>query len=277
MGLSFEDVTESVVLAQNDYGSNLVCVALEDELVFVDAGLHTGFTAAFRRAMEERFGLKASTLIMTHAHIDHLLGIGAFSDCDVVAAEAGMMRFERFLAAEYTEETIQSAEMVFPHFRESIELAKLSMPTTWVKDRMVLGGGDVVFQLVGGHSSCSSSIHVIPERVIIAGDLMQVDRTPYFGEPDTDIVRWVWALKTWEDMDIDTVVPGHGGTVDLSYVARVRVFFEEMLEALRSLKEEGVPLDEIPHHPRLPSGYWPVDAERKPTYDFSINNLYKRL
>jgi glyoxylase-like metal-dependent hydrolase (beta-lactamase superfamily II) len=277
MGLSFEDVTESVVLAQNDYGSNLVCVALEDELVFVDAGLHTGFTAEFRRAMEERFGLKASTLIMTHAHIDHLLGIGAFSDCDVVAAEAGMMRFERFLAAEYTEETIQSAEMVFPHFRESIELAKLSMPTTWVKDRMVLGGGDVVFQLVGGHSSCSSSIHVIPERVIIAGDLMQVDRTPYFGEPDTDIVRWVWALKTWEDMDIDTVVPGHGGTVDLSYVARVRVFFEEMLEALRSLKEEGVPLDEIAHHPRLPSGYWPVDAERKPTYDFSINNLYKRL
>jgi glyoxylase-like metal-dependent hydrolase (beta-lactamase superfamily II) len=277
MDLSFEGVTESVVLAQNDYGANLVCVALEDELVFVDAGLHTGFTAGFRRAMEERFGLKASTLMMTHAHIDHLLGIGVFSDCDVVAAEAGRMRFERFLAAEYTEEMIQRAERVFPHFRESIELAELSMPTIWVKDRMVLGGGDVVFQLVGGHSSCSSSIHVIPERVIMAGDLMQVDRTPYFGEPDTDIGRWVGALKTWEDMDIGTVIPGHGGAVDQSYVSRVRVFFEEMLEALRSLKEEGVSLDEVAYHPRLPSGYWPVDAERKPTYDFSINNLYRRL
>jgi glyoxylase-like metal-dependent hydrolase (beta-lactamase superfamily II) len=277
MDVSFEDVTGSVVLAQNDYGANLVCIALENELVFVDAGLHTGFAAGFRRAMEERFGLKASTLMMTHAHIDHLLGIGAFSDCDVVAAEAGMMRFKRFLAAEYTEETIQSAERVFPHFRESVELAELSMPTTWVKDRMVLGGGDVVFQLVGGHSSCSSSIHVIPERVMMAGDLMQVDRAPYFGEPDTDIGSWVEALKTWEDMDVDTVVPGHGGAVDRSYVARVRAFFEEMLGALRSLKEEGVPLDEVAHHTRLPSGYWPVDAERKPTYDFSINNLYKRL
>jgi glyoxylase-like metal-dependent hydrolase (beta-lactamase superfamily II) len=277
MDVSFEDVTGSVVLAQNDYGANLVCIALENELVFVDAGLHTGFAAGFRRAMEERFGLKASTLMMTHAHIDHLLGIGAFSDCEVVAAEAGRMRFERFLAAEYTEEVIQGVERVFPHFRESVELAELSMPTTWVKDRMVLGGGDVVFQLVGGHSSCSSSIHVIPERVMMAGDLMQVDRAPYFGEPDTDIGSWVEALKTWEDMDVDTVVPGHGGAVDLSYVARVRAFFEEMLGALRSLKEEGVPLDEVAHHTRLPSGYWPVDAERKPTYDFSINNLYKRL
>lgn len=275
--MSFEDVTESIVLAQNDYGANLVCVALEDELVFVDAGLHAGFTAGFRRAMEERFGLKASTLMMTHAHIDHLLGIGAFSDCDVVAAEAGRMRFERFLAAEYTEEVIQRAERVFPHFRESVELADLSMPTTWVKDRMVLGGGDVVFQLVGGHSSCSSSIHVIPERVIMAGDLMQVDRTPYFGEPDTDVDKWIGALKTWEGMDVDAVVPGHGATVDRSYATSVRVFFEEMLEALKSLKEEGVPLDEVAHHPRLPSGYWPADAERKPTYDFSINNLYKRL
>ena len=275
--MSFEDVTESIVLAQNDYGANLVCVALEDELVFVDAGLHAGFTAGFRRAMEERFGLKASTLMMTHAHIDHLLGIGAFSDCDVVAAEVGRMRFERFLAAEYTEEVIQRAERVFPHFRESVELADLSMPTTWVKDRMVLGGGDVVFQLVGGHSSCSSSIHVIPERVMMAGDLMQVDRTPYFGEPDTDVDKWIGALETWESMDLDAVVPGHGGTVDRNYVTRVRAFFEEMLEALRSLREEGVPLDEVTHHSRLPSGYWPADAERKPTYDFSINNLYKRL
>jgi glyoxylase-like metal-dependent hydrolase (beta-lactamase superfamily II) len=277
MDVSFEDVTESIVLAQNDYGANLVCVALEDELVFVDAGLHTGFTAEFRRAMEGRFGSKASTLMMTHAHIDHIMGIGAFSDCEVVAAEAGRMRFERFLAVEYTEETIQSAERVFPHFRESIELAELSMPTTWVKDRMVLGGGDVVFQLVGGHSSCSSSIHVIPERVIMAGDLMQVDRTPYFGEPDTDIDKWIGALKIWESMDLDTVVPGHGGSVDRNYVSSVRVFFEEMLGALRSLKEEGVPLDEVAHHSRLPLGYWPADAERKPTYDFSINSLYRRL
>jgi glyoxylase-like metal-dependent hydrolase (beta-lactamase superfamily II) len=275
--VSFEDVTESIVLAQNDYGANLVCVALEDELVFVDAGLHTGFTAEFRRAMEERFGLKASTLMMTHAHIDHLLGIGAFSDCDVVAAEAGRMRFERFLTAEYTDETIQRAERVFPHFKESVELAELSMPTTWVKDRMVLGGGDVVFQLVGGHSSCSSSIHVIRERVMMAGDLMQVDRTPYFGEPDTDVDKWIGALKTWESMDLDAVVPGHGAAVDRNYVTCVRAFFDEMLEALKSLKEEDVPLDEVAHHPKLPSGYWPADAERKPTYDFSINSLYKRL
>lgn len=30
MDVSFEDVTESIVLAQNDYGANLVCVPLDE-------------------------------------------------------------------------------------------------------------------------------------------------------------------------------------------------------------------------------------------------------
>jgi glyoxylase-like metal-dependent hydrolase (beta-lactamase superfamily II) len=275
--MDYKETSASTVLAENEYGSNLACVALEDELVFIDAGLLTPFTAEFRERMEERFDREASTLIITHVHLDHIFGMDAFRGCEVVAARAGRPRFERFLSTEYDEEFISNRERVFPFFREAVESATLRFPDRWVEGEAVLGEGELVLKVIGGHSDCSSSILFPRERVLAAGDLLQVDRYPYFGEPDTDLGRWINALRSWEGMELDALLPGHGRSVGCSYLAGVRRFFEEMVEAVTELKAEGVAAEEVAGHPRIPSGYWPADAIRKPAYDFSIVNLYKRL
>jgi glyoxylase-like metal-dependent hydrolase (beta-lactamase superfamily II) len=44
----------------------------------------------------------------------------------------------------------------------------------------------VVVRRTGGHTADSSSVVLAGERVVIAGDLVQARRRPYFGEPDTD-------------------------------------------------------------------------------------------
>ena len=40
----YQQVTDSFTVTANEYGSNLVCLELEDELIFVDAGLLTSYT-----------------------------------------------------------------------------------------------------------------------------------------------------------------------------------------------------------------------------------------
>jgi glyoxylase-like metal-dependent hydrolase (beta-lactamase superfamily II) len=275
--MGYTETSVSTVLAENEYGSNLACIALEDTLVFVDAGLLTPFTAEFRERMEERFNLEASTLIITHAHLDHIFGMDAFRDCEVVAAKAGRPRFEKFLSTEYDEEFIRNRERVFPFFREAVETVTLRSPEHWVEGEEVLCEGELVMKVVGGHSNCSSSIHFPRERVLVTGDLLQVDRYPYFGEPDTDLGRWINALRSWEGMELDALLPGHGRPVGRSYLEGVGRFFEEMVEVVTELKAEGVAEEEVSSHPRIPSGYWPADAVKKPAYDFSIVNLYKRL
>jgi len=273
----YQQVTDSVTVAVNEYGSNLVCLELEDELIFVDAGLLTSYTAEFRKAMEAITGKSASTLIMTHAHLDHLFGMGAFKDCNVIAAEASKSRFERFINLEYTEDVIRDRERVFPYFREAATQIELRMPTTLVKDTLTVGDDEIFFKVEGGHSACSSSVHYKSGRVMAAGDLVQAERYPYFGEPDTDLGRWIDALATWEALDIIHVLPGHGPMVTREYLGSVRTFIRDMLASVKQLKEQGVAVDDIIHHPDLPSGYWPHDAERKPAYDYSIRNLYQHL
>ena len=277
--MKLEEISRSVIFGQNEYGSNLICIALETGLVFVEAGLNKAIAADFRKSMEERFGRKGNMLVLTHAHLDHFFGMGAFSDIKVVAAEAGRARFERFVNADYDEKTIESISQVFPCFRESLALGRPFKPDVWVKDRTSLGDESqkVIFEVVGGHSACSSSIHYVPDKVMIAGDLVQVDAYPYFGEPDTSVEKWIHILKTWESMDIDFILPGHGRPVKRDYLHGVRTFFEEMLRVLKDLKADCVPIEEAIRHEKLPTGYWGKDAIRKPSYDMSIANLYRRL
>ncbi|MBK5113348.1 MAG: MBL fold metallo-hydrolase [Candidatus Heimdallarchaeota archaeon] len=276
--MTYEEISKSVIFAQNDWGSNSVCIALENELFFIDTGLNTSRAVKFRKAMESKFNRKTSTLILTHGHIDHLLAMDAYSDLQVVAAEIGKERFERLAKIELTEEVIENMSMYFPGFRESAGDAKPFLPTKWVEDKTVFGDNqEIIFNIVGGHSSCSSSIEFIPEGILITGDLMQVDVYPYFGEPDNDLVKWINALKTWEEGDYKAVLPGHGKAVDLPYLSNVRAFFEQMQATTKELKKKDLPVEEVLKHPVFTEGYWPEDAVRKPAYNFSISNLYNKL
>jgi glyoxylase-like metal-dependent hydrolase (beta-lactamase superfamily II) len=276
--MSYIEISDSVVLFQNDWGSNAACIALDDELLFVDVGLNTSNAANFRKAMEEKYQKKTSTLILTHGHIDHFLGMAAFKDVQVVAPELSKAGIERFVGLEFTEQIINNMASVFDGFRESVGEAEPFMPHKWMKDRMTFGKNhEVVFQVVGGHTECSSSVHFMPDNIVISGDLLQVERYPYFGEPDTDIVKWITALKTWENAKVTTILPGHGRSIDLKYLSAVRTYFEDLLNILKELKKEELSPEEVVKHPKLPKGYWPDNAKKTPYFDYSIANVYKML
>ncbi|NHJ03796.1 MAG: MBL fold metallo-hydrolase [Candidatus Heimdallarchaeota archaeon] len=276
--MTHQEIANSVVFSENKYGSNTACIALEEELIFIEAGLNTLKAKDFRLAMEKKFKRKASTLILTHGHVDHFFAMGAFSDLQVIAAKEAKPKIERFVKAEFTDELIANFERVFPTFTEAAKDAKLFIPNTWVDGKMSIGSNEEIhIQVTGGHSNCSSSIHFPFEKILVAGDLLQVNGYPYFGEPDTDIGKWINTIKTWEQLDLDAIIPGHGSLVKKEFLANVRLFFEKMVEILTELKKENIPDEEIAYHKKLPTGYWPINAVRTPSYDFSIVNLYKKL
>ncbi|MHA1557402.1 MAG: MBL fold metallo-hydrolase [Candidatus Heimdallarchaeota archaeon] len=275
--MTYEEISKSVVLAQNEFGSNSICISLENELIFVDAGMSTTIASEFRKNMEAKFGKKASTLILTHGHIDHFFGMGAFADLKVIAPTASKEKIERYVKAEFTKEIVASFEIYFPTFTEAAQVAKLFMPSVWFEDKMSLGKNEeILIQITGGHTDCSSSVYFKPEKVMIAGDLLQVEVSPYFGEPDNDMNKWIQTLKSWEKMSLDAYLPGHGPKINVEYLVKVREFFEQLLETVTKLKEKGLTVEQVLEHSSMPTGYWPKDAT-KPAYQMSIVNLYKYL
>lgn len=259
----YVDVTPSVVMAQNSNGSNSTCIALDDGLLFVDAGLHTEDAAAFRSAMEQRFERPTRRLVLTHGHLDHILAMGAFSDVEVVASSAERPIIEQQLAAEWTEQRIAAWAKVFPTFRDAVATATMFAPTVWVDGERTFGSGDRTahFATTGGHTTGSSYIWFPSEGVLVGGDLVQVDRYPYFGDQTNDLAKWIDALKSWYALEPAAVCPGHGRVVDRDYLRLEWEYFEALIAALAKLKGEGVPVEEAVVDPSLPAAYWPDQPE----------------
>lgn len=278
-GIKYFDVSKSAVMVKHDYGANITCFALDGGLYFIDTGLNTELAAKFRKEMEKKFNKKTAALILTHAHIDHFLGMGAFSDVKVVAASSSKARFDQMLKIEFNEQRIEAFTRVFPKFKESIGTAKPFLPTVWVDKEMTFGsqGNQLIFVNTGGHSSCSSYIYYAPEGVLAAGDLVQVDQYVYFGEPDTDLKKWIDTLKEWHAMKINKICPGHGKVVDKGYLPPIWEYFENMIAALKKLKEKKMSIPEVVSHPDLPKGYWGDTVPKPRWYDMCIASLYKKL
>jgi glyoxylase-like metal-dependent hydrolase (beta-lactamase superfamily II) len=278
-GTKYFQVTPAVVMAKHEYGSNIICIATGNGLYFIDCGLSTELLKQFRTDMEKKFGKSTRALLITHAHIDHFLGMAAFKDVDVIAAESGKTVWQRQLAIKFTPQQIKGYSGIFPKFAEAVKTAKPFLPNLWFKDEKVLGTGDdrLVFTNTGGHSACSSSVYFPKEGVLVAGDLVQVDQWPYFGDPTTDMKAWLTTFKKWETLPVKKVCAGHGEVTDLSYVKLMRNYFENMIVTLKKLKGKKLPIQEVVTHKDLPAKYWSGTKPQPRWWNYCIAALYRKL
>jgi len=270
------DASPTVIMALRDNGSNLTCVALDEGLIFFDASLSTRTASLFRRAMETRFKRRTIALVLTHAHLDHILGMGAFDDVEVYAAAAGRPRWEHFVGIEWDERAVKGYASVFPTLPDELPDAALRLPTAWFDDELVLGEGDdtIVIRRTGGHTVDSSSAVVGAERVVIAGDLVQARRRPYFGEPDTDFLAWINALEEWEKLEVGGVCPGHGPVIDGAELGVIRQWFQEAAASMAKTKQGGASFEEVLTDPGLPAGYWPAEDAAPRWWAYCVKRLY---
>ena len=277
-GPSYEltGVSPTVVVAVHGNGSNLTCVDAGDGLVFFDTGLSTREAARFRAEMETRFTSRTKALVLTHAHVDHFLGMGAFDDVPVWAAEAGRPRWEQYLALEWDDETVARFAAVFPKLPEEIPDARLRMPTHWFVDEVDLGSEEVplVLRRTGGHTTDSSIALVGDGKIVIAGDLIQARRRPYFGEPDTDFTAWITAMRDWERNGATRICPGHGPVIDGPELTTIRAWFEDMAAAMGERKRAGAGFEAVLADTGFPDGYWPAEESVPRWWAYSLKRLY---
>jgi glyoxylase-like metal-dependent hydrolase (beta-lactamase superfamily II) len=81
-----------------------------------------------------------------------------------------------------------------------------------------------------GPAHCDGDLilHIPRQKVAFLGDLLFVGRFPWLG--DCDLGGWIRCLDRVLALDIETVVPGHGGLSTLKEVAD----FRNLLAALRA-------------------------------------------
>jgi len=278
--LNYVQVSESVVMVHNDklQGSNIICVALDDGLVFFDCSLFTDIGLEFRRVMEKKYDRKTLALVQSHAHSDHFFGMDAFNDVPYIASAKSKRMFEAQLAIDF-EKYKEGYMNVFPLFDKAIETAKLRLPSLWFEKEYELGSGDskLILRDAGGHTEGSIYAYFEKEKVILVGDDVQVGYYPYFGDQTGSLIDWMDVLRAWEKMEIDYVCAGHGPVTDKTYISKTRGFFENLVAKLKELKACDAAIEEVLTEVNALEQYWPKSLEKPGWYDYSIKMVYSKI
>ena len=290
------NVGKNIVVANpSKIGCNVICINTEEGLVFVDTGILLDKVKKFRQDMEKRYKKKTIYLILTHAHHDHFFGMKAFLDVTIIATNASIEILKGKLIEEYSEDGIKEALENFRKFKdyfanmginedEIMEVVNqtditVELPQKGFKEELTIGSEEnkIILTLTGGHSLDSATIFLPSEKVLITGDEFYHSHVPLLAGPPESHENWLKALKSWEKLDVETVIPGHGAPIEFEYVVNARKFVERTFKIVKELKEKNIEVDEAIKDERLKDYYGKSNWKDPIWWKESLKALYQIL
>lgn len=190
-----------VFAAEN--GGAIVNVALIETgagALVVDTGSSLMMGAEIRAFAEERLGGVAA-VVNTHQHPDHWFGNAAFADRPILAlgATTAACRANGQGYADSLYDILggwMAGTDPTPPNREAAPGA------------LAIGGRTLRLMAFSGHTAADLALLDETSGVLVAGDLLFLDRAPSL--PDADFAAWLAALDALAAVEAAGALPGHG-------------------------------------------------------------------
>jgi len=273
--LRLDKVSERVYAnCDGETGGNVGIVVIDDTVVAVDAQYPVS-AYRFRESIATVSPKPVTHLLLTHIHGDHIFGNQAFEDCTIVSHRRLKEKMEESLRGEWApgnlEKMLEDIKVNRPERAWLFEGLRIVLPTETFHDRYELDGVEVIN--TGGHTDCSSIVHVKEDGIIFAGDLIVPGMFPYAGDPTSDPVAWIGAFKTMLELDPETIIPGHGAPCGAEEVETQLTYFEATRSTMEELIAGGATQEEAVDHDGYPE-FYPSTGGEKELY---LRALYRVL
>jgi glyoxylase-like metal-dependent hydrolase (beta-lactamase superfamily II) len=236
---TFVNLTPGLWVCQSElYATNHGVWIDRGEACLIDPGL-TDATLDETAAFVTEQGAEVSTLILTHGHWDHLLGVSRFPQAQVIAQagypavleEHGRDLQQQVNAWMQDNEGARMRPFVLPH------------PTDTFDETMTLTLGATTLRLLHtpGHAPDHLSVYAAETRTLWAGDLLSDLEIPLVSHR---LKAYERTLATLDALDVTALVPGHGTvTTDpteiAGRVAEDRAYLNELRARVEGALGEG--------------------------------------
>ncbi|BFU92717.1 MAG: hydrolase glyoxylase [Nitrospira sp.] len=170
-------------------------------------------------------------VIYSHHHDDHITGGSVFADQATFVSHAAAR-----------EKILQAGD------------PKTPVPDLTFTDRMSidLGGKHVELIYTGKNHSDNSLVVLLPQnKLLFAVDFIPVETVAYRTMSSDYPDDWIESLKRVEQLDFETLVPGHGKIGKKEHVRQFRNYLEDLRAAVEEQVRKGVSMEEAKKAVRL--------------------------
>lgn len=194
-------------------------------------------------------------VVYSHHHSDHITGGRVFADQAIFVSHAAARA-----------QIVDAADPTTP------------VPHLTFTDRMFidLGGKHVELIYTGRNHSDNSLVVLLPQnKLLFAVDFIPVETVAYRTMRSDYPDDWIESLKRVEQLEFDTLVPGHGRIGRKEHVRMFRGYLEDLRAAVLEHVRKGASLDETKKAVHLPKyEHWGRYADWFPE---NVEGMYRYL
>jgi glyoxylase-like metal-dependent hydrolase (beta-lactamase superfamily II) len=239
------------------YDQNIVAIRGDDGFLVVDTRVSHRQADEILADLRELSSLPVRAVVNTHGHSDHAFGNARFRPAPIWghSRAAAMVR-------DTGERQRARVSAAIPELADELAEVVLDPPDRLFDDEATVafdaGGRVVHLRYLGRGHTDNDLVVVIPDGdVLLAGDLLENDATPYFG--DGYPLDWPATAEALVGLVTGAVVPGHGSVGDRAFAVRQMTEFRDVAELATLVHGGVIGLDDAVL--RTP---YPADAAREP-------------
>ncbi|MFW9923665.1 MAG: MBL fold metallo-hydrolase [Candidatus Thorarchaeota archaeon] len=240
--MTIEKVVDNVyAITDGSTRGNVAAIVLPSQIIFIDSGMNIPIIKDFRKKLEKDTGKKASTLIITHQHSDHIFGNQVFEDCKIITSKK---TYDQMLESNKTQWTPENLTQWKQNAEDpkSLEGLKIVLAKEFFEETFEIVDGDekILVKETGGHTNGSSYVFHPKNKVIISGDNLFNKSFPWGGTDTSDPYVWINALEEYLNLDVDNFIPGHGPISGKDLVKEFLAYMQKIIGLMEDLVSKGV-------------------------------------
>jgi len=271
-------------------------VDLGDQTIIFDTFLTPAAAQELRAEAERLTGRRASFVVNSHFHRDHVNGNQVFAGLPIIATaktreimfgtagqseelHAGLTGSIRTTQEKLAAETDPARRRVMEYnlgnnraFLAALPSLNLTLPNVTFTDRLVLHGSRRNAEVItygGGHSDGDAFLWLPDEGVAFMGDLVLVRNHLWMGHGHPE--AWMPMLDRIAELPIVRLVPGHGEVGGTDAIGTARQYLADIMTLVEELVAAGArPADAV-----MPEAY--RDWGSAAVFEWNTGTFFERL
>jgi phosphoglycerate dehydrogenase-like enzyme/glyoxylase-like metal-dependent hydrolase (beta-lactamase superfamily II) len=210
-------------------GCNNIWVVFGDYVVVIDANFPKearDVVAAVKKTTDKPIRY----VFDTHHHGDHAWGNAVFAELG--AGVIAQVNCARILRVDGPKEFAAAGRG--PMGRKDVAASRLQVPNVVFDDKLVLDDGTqrIEFLFLGhGHTAGDAVAYLPKHKILCTGDACVNGAFNYMGQSDS--ASWIRALEKMQQLDVQSVCPGHGPPADRELLEKQKRYFVELRQQVK--------------------------------------------